>query len=364
MGVHAARVSDLFVIRRLDRNDDSVVLSPMPVACHPSAVALAVRSIWRGAGKRAQTLVLRDGNHSQGFVQARARPGRESWDIVRLACLAADQDTWVRVCAELLDNVGGVAAQSGALRTFARVPSDSPNLALLSDSGFRPYASEIVYRGTLRPLAALEPRADVRLRRSLDAWDVFSLYCAVTPALIRHAEGRSLKEWATGHRVSDATFNRWSRTREVVVGNISGVDGWIRWSPIRSLGVQLLEVYMRPEAAGRLSELVTFGVKFLGLDPDCITLCKVREYDGSVSATLVQAGFDAGLRETLLVRHTVARVTERQLLVAALRAQGLGIDISRYGTRADVVHHRLASSMEVEHQYYDQFDRPARASGY
>jgi hypothetical protein len=121
---------------------------------------------------------------------------------------------------------------------------------------------------------------------------------------------------------------------------------------------------MRPEATGRLGELVRFGIEHLRLDPDCTTVCKVREYDGSVSAVLLEAGFAAGLRETLLVRHTVARVTERQLLVAAIRAQGLGIDISRYGTRADVVQHRLASSMEVEHQYYDQFDRPARASGY
>ncbi len=366
MGVHAARLSDLFVIRRLIRDDASLVLAPMPGACRPSAVGLAIRSIWHGAGKRAQTLVLHDGGRCQGFVQARSRPGRESWDIVRLACLAPDEESWLRVCATLLDNVGGIAAQRGALRTFARVPSDSTNVALLADSGFRPYASDLVFHGTLRQLAtsSAEPSIDVRTRRPRDAWDLFSLYCAVTPALIRHAEGRSLKEWASANRFADATVRRWSRPREVVLGDLSGMHAWIRWAHFRPMGIQLLDALVRPEASRRLGELVRFGVEYLGLDPDCNTICKVREYDGSVSATLVEAGFDASLRETLLVRHTVARVTERQLLVAAIRAQGLGIDISRYGTRADVVPHRLTSSMEVECQYYDQLDRPARASGY
>jgi len=32
----------------------------------------------------------------------------------------------------------------------------------------------------------------------------------------------------------------------------------------------------------------------------------------------------------LLVKHAVARVTERQLLLAALRAQSLGLDVSHY----------------------------------
>jgi hypothetical protein len=127
----------------------------------------------------------------------------------------------------------------------------------------------------------------------------------------------------------------------------------------------VLDALLRPEAASRFGELVRFGIEYLGLDPDCTTVCNVREYDVSVSSALLKGGFVAGPSDTLLVRHTVARVTERQLLVAAIRAQGLGIDISRYGTRADVVQNRLtASSMEVEHQHYDQYDRPARASGY
>ena len=366
MVVHAIRLSDLLVVRRLVLNAESLVLSPGPAASCPSAFALAVRSAWRGAGKRAQTLVLRDGARCEGFVQARPRPGRESWDIVRMACVASDDETWLRGCADLLDNVGGIAAQSGALRTFARVPADSPNVTLLAESGFRSYAGELIYHGTLRALVTSPAAApvDVRLRRPADAWDVFSLYCAVTPALIRHAEGRSLKEWTAGNRVVDATVRRWSRPREIVAVDVNGIQGWIRWTPRRSQSFQLLEVLMRPEAADRLVELVRFGVEYLGLDPDCTTVCRIREYDDSVSAVLRNAGFSSGLRETLLVRHTVARVTERQLLVAAIRAQGLGIDISRYGTRADVVQHRLASSMEVEHQYYDQFDRPARASGY
>jgi hypothetical protein len=120
----------------------------------------------------------------------------------------------------------------------------------------------------------------------------------------------------------------------------------------------------RPDAIGRVGEMVRFAFEHLNLDADSSTLCKSREYDGRISATLEEAGFDAILRETLVVRHMVARITERQLLVAALRAQGLGIDISHYRNSAEVVHHRLASSREIEHQYYDHYDRSDRASYY
>jgi len=332
----------------------------------PSAIALTVLSNWRGVGQRTQTLVHVDGTESRGFVQARSRPGRESWDILRLACLAHDDATWERACAEILDCLAIAAAQCGALRAFARVPSDSPHLTFLAESGFRQYASEVTHRGTLRALAeaAPTPRADVRVRRPRDAWDLFSLYCAVTPPLVRHAEGRSLKEWIAGPRATHTGFHNWGWPREVMAGEPGEVQAWIRWEPMHPAGLQLLDVLVRPESTERLGELARYGIDYLGLDADCPTVCKVREYDGRISATLVEKGFREVLRETLLVRHTAAKVTERQLLVAALRAQGLGIDLSHYRTGAEAAQHRLASSKGIERQYYDQFDRTERASYY
>ncbi len=364
MGVHSARLSDLPAIRRLDRIDGASVLSPPGSDRQPTAASLTVLSNWRSIGQRTETLVLADTSGARGFVQARARPGRESWNILRLACVAPDLAGWDRACSDLLDNICAATAQRGALRTFARIPAESQQIGLLGDCAFRQYAIEITHRGALSTLIGRAPESgdDIRVRHPRDAWDIFSLYCAVTPALVRHAEGRSLKEWTPTRRLQ-TTFRRWRVTREAVMGEPGNLQAWIRWKPCRAYGDQTLDIMARPEAVDRLGELLRYASEYLGLDANCATICRAREYDGRISATLDEAGFDSILRETLLVRHTVARVTERQLLVAALRAQGLGIDISHYGGGAEPIH-QLSSSRETELYHNDHYDRYDRASYY
>lgn len=357
MGVRSARISDLLAIRALDGDVSAHMLVPPPGTAQASAATLAFLSAWRTFGHRFHTIVLRRGSCARGFAQARARPGRESWDILRIACAALDLESYDRGCGELLERICAATAQRGALRTFVRVASESDRLSLIVDQGFRPYATEVTLLGSLQQLAegAPDPDPHVRVRTPRDAWDIFSLYCAITPALVRHAEGRSLREWT---RPSDQpTLLRRQAEREVVLGEPGNLQAWLRWTPARHRRPQLLEVLVRPESAHRLGEMVRFAARDLGLDLHCMTLCRPREYDGRVSGTLEVAGFEAVVRETLLVRHTVARVTERQLLIAALRAQGLGIDISHYRRGAEPIHQRLASSREAEHHYYDRHDR-------
>jgi hypothetical protein len=362
MGVRSARLSDLVTIQRLDRIDDASVLSHAMLDRQPSAVILTLMSNWRSVGQRTETLVMAQGTGVHGFVQARARPGRESWNIVRLACVAPDIDAWEAACSSLIDRISAATAQHGALRTFARVPAESSRIVMLGECAFRQYATEISHRGTLSTLVArsADSGSDVRVRHPRDAWDIFSLYCAVTPALVRHAEGRSLKEWLPTPRLWP-TVRRWQFAREAVMGDPGNLQAWIRWEPARKFGYQSLDILARPEAVKRMGELLRFASENLSLDLNCPTICRAREYDGRISATLEGAGFDSILRETLLVRHTVARVTERQLLVAALRAQGLGIDLSQYRSGAEAIH-QLSSNRETELYHNDHYDRYDRAS--
>ena len=359
MGVRSARISDLLAIRALAADSSAQVLGP-PLPGSPSPVGLILRGWYGGMIHRGHTMVVGRAGPGRGFVQAQARPGRESWDVVRLACLAPDPECAERVCSELLGRICAVAAQSGALRTFARAPAeDGDRLALLIRHSFRPYATEITHHGVLWPLvqAATEPGPDVRMRLPRDGWDVFSLYCALTPAMVRHAESRSLREWTPpGQSRLSMQRPQWP-VREVALGDQGSLLAWLRWQPARAGRPQRLDLLVRPEALDRLPELVRFAAYEQGLDVNSPTLCRTREYDGRLSSTLNQAGFEPVLRETLLVRHTVARVSERQLLIAALRAQGLGIEISRYRRGAEAGHQRLASSRETEHHYYDRSDR-------
>lgn len=359
MSLRAARLADLLLIRRLDHVPVATVLAPGPWASQPSAASLALLSNWRSMGQRTQSVVLARGKQTRGFVQARARPGRESWDIVRMACLAEGEDACARACADLIGRICVVIAQRGALRTFARVPSHDASLQLFIEQGFRPFATETTYRGTLRSLLDADPAAPVypRLRLARDAWDVFSLYCAVTPALVRHAEGRSLREWTPPQHPAARVAQRWRPPREVIAGEQGNLQIWLRWHPGHARAPQLLDALVRPEEVESLPSVLRYAVEELGLDPNRETLCRTREYDSRISATLEGAGFAPERRETLLVRHTTARVTERQLLTAALRAQGLGIDISHYRRGAEPVQQRLASSREAVQHYYDRHDR-------
>ena len=358
MGVRAARFSDLLSIRALAQDATGEILLPPAGVTIPSATALLALAAWQTFGHRFQCAVARGDVYERGFVQAVARQGRESWDIVRLACLASEEERLQAVFAELLDHICLTTAQWGALRMFIRVPSDSLALYPLGQLGFRTYAAELTFEGMPATLthAARAPGQDIRLRLPQDAWDIFSLYCAVTPALVRHAEGRSLREWLQPQRRASRFFEG-SVCRELVVGEQGELCGWMRVVPQRGRQPQLVEILLRPDAAERLAEMFVFAVEMLGLQPHVPTLCRAREYDGRISATLESAGHQTLSRETLLVRHTVARVTERQLLLAALRAQGLGIDISHYRRSLEPTHQRLASTREAEQHSYDQFGR-------
>ncbi len=359
MNVRQARISDFQTLRKLERNGQAIVLAPPPAANTPSTSRLAAVSHWHGVGSRSQTLVLSESPRIRGFVQARARPGRESWDILRLSCQAPDVDHWESACAELMEGICTDTAERGALRTFARLPSESDHLEFMATHAFRSYAAEISLYGTIR--GAMEVGAsygsDVRLRHPRDAWDIFSLYCACTPPLVRHAESRSLKEWSITPGLADSMLRRRRPGRELVIGEMGNLQAWLRWRPVRGPVPQLLDILASADMAPRVPEMFRFAAEHLGLDVDAGTICRVREYDGRVSATLEEVGFTPILRETLLVRHTVAWVTERQLLVAALRAQGLGLELSHYRRGGhEVVHQRLASSREPQH-YYDRDDR-------
>jgi hypothetical protein len=316
--------------------------------------------IWRAMMTRqAHTHVVRQGGQVGGFVQAVARPGRQSWDIKRLCCKAVDQGLWAAACQDLLDQASLCAAQHGALRTFVRMASDSEHIALLTTSHYRPYATEITLYGTLDVVigASLPTEIGIRPRLPRDAWDIFSLYSAVTPALVRHAEGRSLKEWLGSSQPALPALRRFQAVRELVYGEPGMLGAWIRWTPLHKPKAQWLEILARPDAVAHLPQVLRYAVDHFGLDPNCTTICRTREYDGRISATLESAGFEPCARETLLVRHTVARVTERQLLVAALRAQGLGIDLSQYRRGVEAAHQRLVSSGGVGIHPYDRNDR-------
>jgi hypothetical protein len=332
LGVRSVRFHDLLTVRRVEASRCAHVVWPSTWEAPHSATHLALASAWQDVNQTVFTFVLRERREMLGLVQGTARPGHDAWDLLRLALLTADPEDRERTADALLEHFLAAASARGALRIFARAPADEEGQVLLARQGFRRYALEctlLCERLDLSP-APLPEHLEFRARRPADAWGIFQLYCSVAPAQARHAEGLSSKRWGHGSPLVHALLGRWRRTREVVLADENLIVGWVRLTPLKGPSAQQLDVLLHPRAHDALPALLAHATLALGARLDRPTVCHVRDYEGIVLSGLQEAGFVVVSERALLVRHTATRVTERQLLIAALRAQGLGIDVARY----------------------------------
>ena len=332
MGVRSIRFYDLPAVHRIEANQDSHVLWPTSLDEQRSAAYLAVASAWQDVNQTLFTFVLREKREVLGVAQASARPGRDAWDLLRVALVPADPEDRERAADALIERLLEAVGSRGALRTFARAATGSEGQAMLSRQGFRQYTTQSTLacdRLDIAP-APLPEHLEFRPRRAVDAWGIFQLYCSVAPPQVRHAEGLSSKRWSRDSRLAQALPARWLRVREVVLTDEGLVVGWVRLTPIKGHAAQRLQILLHPRAHAALPALLAHAAVALEARLDHYTICHVREYETAILDGLCAAGFSSVGEHALLVRHAAVRVTERQLLIAAVRAQSLGIDVSRY----------------------------------
>jgi len=104
------------------------------------------------------------------------------------------------------------------------------------------------------------------------------------------------------------------------------IVGWVRLTGPDARGVQHLEMLLHRRAHDDLPALLAHAAVALDATLDARTVCHVRSYEEGLLAGLCETGFEVVAEHALLVKPSVARVTERQLLIAALRAQSLGLE--------------------------------------
>lgn len=356
MGVRSVRFYDLLAVHRIEANRSAHVLWPSTWEASHSATYLSLASAWQDVNQTLFTFVLREKGEILGLAQGAARPGHDAWDLLRLALVPDDPEDRERAAAALIEQWLAAAAGRGALRAFVRAPVDGEGAQLLGRQEFRRYTREYTLvsdRLDVWP-APLPEHLDFRARRPADAWGIFQLYCSVAPAQVRHAEGLSSKRWTSGSKLAYALVGRWREVREVVLTDEGLVVGWVRLSPIKGHDAQCLEVMLHPRAHGALAALLAHAAVALQARLDCPTICHVREYDGAVLSGLQDAGFAIVDEHALLVKHTASRVTERQLLIAALRAQSLSIDVSHAQHFPECTGPGLINLSIVESPLYDR----------
>lgn len=337
MGVRSIRFYDLPAVRHIEADRDARLLWPAPLDTAPAAMHLALASAWQDVNQTVFTFVQRRQGTLVGLVQAAARPARDAWDLLRLAVAPlgpldqgdADGER-ERVVDELLEAMLHATASRGGLRAFARAARDSHGQELLARRGFRRYTDEYTLAADHLDVtpAPLPDQLSLRVRRPADAWGIFQLYCSVAPAEVRHAEGLSSKRWGRDS-LAAATVGRLRRPHEIVLDDEGMIVGWVRLAGQTTRQPQRLEVLLHPRAGDALPALLAHAVVALEIRRDRRTVCHVRAYEDAVLHGLRRVGFDSIDEHALLVKHAAARVTERQLLLAALRAQSLGLDVSR-----------------------------------
>ncbi len=340
MGVRSIRFYDLLAVRRIEADRATRLLWPAPLDPAPPAAHLALASAWQDVNQTVFTFVQRERGAIIGFAQAAARPACDAWDLVRLAAPTDDDEReGMPVVDALLEALLQATAGRGGLRTFARAAAGSLGQEALARRGFRRYTDEYTLAADWLDVtpAPLPDHLVLRARRPADAWGIFQLYCSAAPAEVRHAEGLSSKRWGRGSLVT-ATIDRLCRPREVVLDDEGMIVGWVRLTTPGRGQPQRLEVMLHPRAGEALPALLTHAVVALEIRRDRRTVCQVRAYEDTVLHGLRHAGFEEVDEHALLVKYAAARVTERQLLLAALRAQSLGLGVSRY-QQPRVPHH-------------------------
>jgi hypothetical protein len=356
LGVRSVRFYDLLAVHRVEANRSSHVLWPSPWEAQHSATYLSLASAWQDVNQTLFTFVLREKGEILGLAQGAARPGHDGWDLLRLALVPDDPEDRERAAAALIEQWLAAAAGRGALRAFVRAPVDGEGGVLLARQEFRRYTREytlVAERLDLWP-APLPEHLEFRARRPADAWGIFQLYCSVAPPQVRHAEGLSSKRWMRGSKLAHALVGHWLPIREVVLTDEGLIVGWVRLSSIKGHAAQRLEVMLHARAHDALAALLAHAAVALQARLDCHTICHVREYEGAVLSGLQDAGFAVMDEHALLVKHTATRVTERQLLIAALRAQSLGIDISPAHHTPETGAPGLINLSTVESPLYDR----------
>ncbi len=295
---------DLLMVYRLQREAVPLCAEAW-LAARAAPLQLAVHQLLVADGAPVETRVLRKhaGGRS-GFVQLRLRPPRREVDLLFIAP-ALREDGVDALWEELLAGVAAWAAQRQVLRVYAAVPLDGPEEVLFRRVGYQRYAAERIYqlRGELKSNGgqARDEGLSVRPERQRDAWGLRQLHAAGTPLRVQQAEG-----FANGGAAGRFWQRQvWGRAQGFVCeqGDLlhghavlcQGAAGY--WLRLMVRGEQ--PAVVRALLAGALAEVSAPKQVY----------CAVRHYEpASISAALLECGFEVAGENALLVRHLALQV--------------------------------------------------------
>ncbi len=181
---------------------------------HPLGTALEQ---WLSFATGKHTWVSVHGATIRGLVSARRRAKRSAWEVDCL--INADEEG--SVARSLLERMVADIGEQGAERVFLRTEAQSCVTEIARSVGFFSYARETLYRADELPPTE-DPGLPLRAASKADAFGIYQLYNAVTPANVRAIEGATFREW-------QAAREPWGgKPNDLVLEEDGIITAWVR----------------------------------------------------------------------------------------------------------------------------------------
>ncbi|MBI4287020.1 MAG: hypothetical protein HY671_01165 [Chloroflexi bacterium] len=251
-------------------------------------------------GEHWHIWVAMDDQRLLGLICTSPRRSHQVWQVAHL--LLAEENR--EITQSLLQQITTASCHHGIEKLFLRLPQDSPLTQAAYDSGFERYLVQHLYRRS----EARHYYGDVyqgahgiwRPRTRPDNWQIFQLYSATTPAVIRQAEGLAYSEWLQSReRIDGGQEQVWEREGQI--------HGWASARPWWD-GV-LLESMMPPGEEQAFASLVD-SVAARGLP----VYSFVSSYQTHILQVAQEEGFVPIAECSLFLKRLLVRVTQSYLM--------------------------------------------------
>ncbi len=218
------------------------------------------------------------------------------------------ETAWLRLLEHLVVDAG----EKGAVRLYARISSESPQLELFGQTGFHTYTHENLFY--LRYEQPVERPISINLKlkeqRNRDAWFIQQLYAAITPTFVQNSEQSTSRSW----EIHKSYLPRMTKEIGWILMESEKAVAYVRILTCRNR--HLLRIMSLDTRREVLPDLIRYALSTLKAGADTEVYCTVREYQMEQEAVLEDIGFSLSLgKQAVLVKHTVqyVRATERQL---------------------------------------------------
>jgi len=301
--IHPFDLGDSILVYRLQRQ--GVWLDPrcaLAGAELPVWVALSAPFRWWGGD--VVTYISR--TSGGGIIQMRLRSDCAEADVIFLAPAVEANDEIAALWRGLLVHCARQAGDQRVQRLHVSVPEEALEiLAQVRQVGFVRYTQEEVYCLEQPADVTLEPGPyEVRPPTAADDWQLQKLHAAITPQLVKQAEGA-----AGSHEGAQPAAMRssgdWGR---LVLLRGEEIAGMLLVQPGRS--GHCLKVWGDFQDDAEVLTLLEKGLSSLAAYSHRPVYCLLREYQGGVRPVLTRHGFQPTTTWSRLVKHTVVRARE------------------------------------------------------